>query len=228
MIQFYSDKKSLLIYLIFLISTLEVIAEYFENVTLIWWTKPLILPILLWYYLQRTTKFLPLYGGALVVNWLANIAFILPSQWTTFCALLLFVLHRIIILVQIGRNENQRGVGIVPVLLGSAPFMILFLSVINLSYTEIGESDLYIILFQSILMSIFGGLSFGSFYLIGDKSSKMLFMSALYFALNLFVLGVKMYYLDLLILKPLSMVFFVLGHFFLVKYMLFVENEFKN
>jgi hypothetical protein len=73
-------------------------------------------------------------------------------------------------------------------------------------------------------MSIFGGLAFGSFYLIGDKTGKILLMSALYLALNLFVLGVKMYFLDLLILKLLSIIFFVFGHFFLVKYLLFAEQ----
>ncbi|RXR20312.1 hypothetical protein [Flavobacterium stagni] len=228
MIRFYSDKKSLFVYLYFLISILEIGAEYFENSTVIWLTKPLILPILLLYYLQRTSKWALFYTLALGVNWLANIAFILKSEWTTFCALLLFVLHRVFVLLQVAKFERKRGIGLLPVLFGSAPFMILFLSVINLSFEAIVVPDLYILLLQSVLMSIFGGFSFASFYIVGDKASKMLFMSSLYFALNLFVLGVKMYYLDLHIMKPLSMLLFIFAHFFLVKYILYIEKEIKN
>ena len=163
MIRFYSDKKSLFVYLYFLISILEIGAEYFENSTVIWLTKPLILPILLLYYLQRTSKWALFYTLALGVNWLANIAFILKSEWTTFCALLLFVLHRVFVLLQIAKFERKRGIGLLPVLFGSAPFMILFLSVINLSFEAIVVPDLYILLLQSVLMSIFGGILMGSF-----------------------------------------------------------------
>lgn len=228
MIRSYTDKISLLIYFFLILACIEIGAEYLQNQFVIWIVKPLLLPVLFGYYLLRTKKLCWFYSIALVMNWMANIAFIMEGQRAAQWALIFFIISRALIVYQIGKNEYERGSGRITILLGSAPFVILFLSVINLAIESIGMPDLYLIVLQSILMSLYGGIAFGSFFMLGDKASKMLFMSSLYFALNLFVLGVKMFYLDLLILKPLSMLFFIIGHFFLVKYMVVFDNEIKN
>lgn len=81
---------------------------------------------------------------------------------------------------------------------------------------------------QSIFMTIMGGFALGNYILKNDEAAKMLLMSTLFFAINLFVLGVKFYYLDLSFLKPIAMGFFVIGHFILYQFVILSEKSKKT
>ena len=217
-------RNSLVFYLFWLVSAVEIGAEFYQNQAIIYATKPLLLPLLAYFYFVTTSAINKGYLVALLFNWLANLAFIFPSSTFLFFATLCFIIHRSIIVFEIWKFEFSRGIRLKPVLMGSAPFLILFLSVIHLVYTDVFEYELYMLIAQAFVMALLGGIAFGAYFLIHDNASKLLFMSALCFALNLFVLGVKLYYLNIDYLKPISMIFFLLGHVFLCKYMVLISD----
>ena len=70
-----------------------------------------------------------------------------------------------------------------------------------------------------------GGIALGNYIMKNDKTSKLLLVSAIFYTFNILILGVKFYYLDLPFLKPMSMVFFILGHFSLLNFMILSEKE---
>jgi hypothetical protein len=96
---------------------------------------------------------------------------------------------------------------------------------INLIYEEVFGYALIINLLQSLFISFIGGFALGNFIMKNDEASKYLLAAALFFALNIFALGVKYYYLDLGFLKPVAMIFFIAGHFIFLRFMIISERE---
>jgi hypothetical protein len=110
-----------------------------------------------------------------------------------------------------------------PIVLGSIPFLFLFLSLISVIYENITLGQMYLIIAQSLLMSLFGGFSLGNYIIKNNISSKFLMISSLFFGINLFILGVKFYFIDLVFLKPISMIFFILGQYTFYYFMILKE-----
>ena len=67
---------SILLSAFFIISLFEIIAEYYHDTFLIWFTKPLVIPLLIFYYLKRSEKVNLTFVLALFFSWIANLLFI--------------------------------------------------------------------------------------------------------------------------------------------------------
>ncbi|MEC4003803.1 hypothetical protein OX283_003980 [Flavobacterium sp. SUN052] len=207
----------------FLVSFIEIFAEYKMNFRLQWITKPFLIPILATLYLITSNSKSQLYLIALLFNWLANIFFISVEFKFLFIASACFLIFRLLIVVKIFKDE--KSLGIFPIILGAIPFLFLFLSLINLVYKNINGVELYLVICQTILMTLFGGFSLANFIIKNTLPSKFLLISSLFFGINLFVLGVKYYYIDFTFLKPIAMTFFILGHFVFYKFLVLNENK---
>ena len=218
-----SNKSILTVLLIFsLFSLIEIYAEFIENNSLQYFSKPFILPALAAFYWLSTKKQSSLYLAALLFNWVANILFVTINFKLLLVASVLFLLHSILILIKIFKEEKE--LSFVPIALGSIPFLFLFLSLINLVYESIFGGQFYLILFQVVLMTLLGGYSLANFIIKNTISSKILMISSLFFGVNLFILGIKYYYIDFSFLKPISMIFFILGHYTLCYFMILRER----
>lgn len=207
----------------FVASFIEIYAEYIKSISLQWYIKPALLPILIILYLFTSKKVSSLYIIALLFNWIANLFFISSELNIILMASLSFLLYRIFIIIKIFKDDNTLGV--MPITLGSIPFMFLFLSLINIVYENINSGQFLLMLFQTILMTLLGGFSLAKFIIKNDISSKMLLISSLFFGINLFILGVKFYFFDYVFLKPISMIFFILGHFIFYQYIILNEKD---
>jgi hypothetical protein len=207
----------------FLASLIEIYAEYIKDISLQWFVKPLLLPILIILYLFTSKKVSSLYLVALFFNWLANLLFISSEMNVALIASVSFLMYRVFIILKIFKDDKT--LGIIPIVLGSIPFMFLFLSLINIVYENINIGQFLLMLFQAMLMTLVGGFSLAKFIIKNDLSSKMLLISSLFFGINLFILGVKFYFFDFVFLKPISMVFFVLGHFIFYQYIVLNEKN---
>lgn len=207
----------------FLFSFIEIYVEFTENRLFQWFTKPFLIPLLVLLYIFSSQQKSSLYIIALLFNWLANILFISSEAKFIATASVFFLIHRVLIIVKIFKDE--KSLGLVPIVLGGIPFLFLFLSLINIVYESIEISQFYLILVQTLLMTILGGFSLGNYIIKNTISSKMLMISSLFFGVNLFILGVKIYYIDLTFLKPMSMIFFVLGHYVFYSFMILNEKE---
>jgi hypothetical protein len=172
---------------------------------------------------QKASK---IYCIALVLNWFANIFFISKDVDFITIASLLFMLSRIFILIKV--YHEVKFPSFFPLIIGTIPFLFLFTYLNQLIFENIDFNTMIIVFLQSLIVSIFGGLSIGNYVMKNDVSSILLLVAALFFTLNIFLLGIKFYYLDLTFLKPLSMIFFLAGHFTLLKFVLSSEKERKE
>lgn len=220
------NKSSLRLYItitFFLASFIEIYAEYIKSISLQWCIKPTLIPILIVLYLFTSKKVSILYIIALFFNWIANLFFISPELNIMLIASLSFLLYRAFIVIKIFKDDNT--LGIMPITLGSIPFMFMFLILINIVYENINCGQFFLMLFQVILMTLVGGFSLAKFIIKSDLSSKFLLISSLFFGINLIILGVKFYVFDYAFLKPMSMVFFVLGQFIFFQYIILNEKK---
>ena len=206
----------------FIVSFLEIIAEFNENKFWIWITKPLILPLLLAYYLRLTKKPSNCFILALFCSWIANLLFVENTlKWIIYGSIF-FLIYRILI-IQIVMNRVKMP-SLVPLIIGSIPFIFIYATVCSLSFEAMGD-NIYLFLIHGIFTIFLGGLSLGNYIMISNKPNLVLFLSTMLFALTQFVFVLKMYYENGNIFQAMAMAMFVIGQYLLTKFIFLTEEN---
>ena len=206
-----------------MVALLEIVFEYINNEEFIILIKPLLIPLLISIYCLESNKKSFIYITALVLNWLANVLFISTKVDYINLAALFFILQRIFMVYKIHLILKPLKWSLV--LLGTIPFIFLFLCSINFIFIQLEGTPFYISLIQSIIMSFFGGLALSNYTMKNNTTSKLLLLSSIFFALNILIVGIRLYFLDFQILKPISMLFFILGHYIFYLFITKVEAK---
>lgn len=201
---------------------MEVVAEYFYHLPLIWSSKPFIVPILAIMYWLSSRSVNVVFLFALACSWVANMFFISRSLESISIGAYIFLGYRILIIYVVMRLIKFPG--ILPVALGSLPFVFIYLYVINVSYDTIGNG-LYMFIAQGFFISFLGGLSVGNYILRSNKGNTLLLISTLMFAFTQFIFVVKLFYVDLDIFQPIAMALFAIGQYILCKFVLISERK---
>lgn len=206
----------------FIVSFLEIIAEYNENKFWIWITKPFIITFLLAYYLRLTKKQSNYFILALLCSWVANLLFIENTlQWIIYGSIF-FLVYRILI-IQIVMNRVKMP-SLVPLIIGSIPFIFIYATVCFLSFEAMGD-NIYLFLIHGIFTIFLGGLSLGNYIMISNKPNFLLFLSTMLFALTQFSFVLKVYYENGNIFQAMAMAMFVIGQYLLTKFILLTEEN---
>ncbi|MCF6132066.1 lysoplasmalogenase family protein [Flavobacterium wongokense] len=213
---------SLLLVFFFTVSVIEVLAEYFENKLLIWMTKPLILPILIAYYLRVSKKISPFFIIALLFSWVANLLFIQDSFQYIFYGVFFFLVYRILVIYIIVNKVKMPNS--VPLILGCVPFIFLYVIVTLYTYDTLGN-NVYLFLLQGGFTIFLGGFSLGNYIMVSNKPNSLLLISTMFMAFNQFIFLLKLYYDDVNVLQATAMILFVLGQFLLTRYMFYTEKS---
>lgn len=208
----------------FIVSLLEIMAEYNENKLLIWITKPFILPFLLAYYLHLTKKRSNYFIAALFCSWIANLLFIVNTiEWIVYASVF-FLIYRILV-IQIVMNRVKMP-SLVPLLIGSIPFVFIYATISFLSFDEMGD-NIYLFLIHGIFTIYLGGLSLGNYIMVSNKATFLLFLSTMLFALTQFSFVLKVYYENGNLFQAIAMVMFVIGQYLLTKFIFLTEDKSK-
>ncbi|RZJ28568.1 MAG: hypothetical protein EOO48_09535, partial [Flavobacterium sp.] len=154
--------------LFFAVSLVEVAAEYFRAVPLIYAVKPLILILLAFLYWKTSQKPNFAYLGALLFSWLANLFFISQNFNDIFVGALLFFFYRSLTIYIVIKHIKLPG--IFPIVVGCVPFLFIYMYLVNLTYDAIGEG-LVIFITQCILVSFLGGLAVGNYVMRSSRAS---------------------------------------------------------
>ncbi|WP_298141059.1 hypothetical protein [Flavobacterium sp.] len=204
------------------VSLFEIVAEFTQNIFLTSILKPFILPLLLGIYLTKSTSKSVLYILAIVINWIANILFLFEHSKYITLAAIFFIFSKLFVVAKVYKEIKLPS--LFPFIIGTIPFLFLFIYLNFLIFQDIDFQTFVITIIHSVVMSLMGGIALGNYIMRNDKVSKFLLVSALFYAFNILFLGIKFYYIDLSFLKPLSMVFFILGHFSLLQFILLSER----
>lgn len=218
------DKNRISIFLLsslFLISFIEIIAEFNENKLLIWVTKPFIIPFLFAYYLTLSKKLNYFFMIALLCSWAANLFFIENTFKSIIYGSIFFLIYRITIIYIVMSKVKMPN--FIPLIIGSVPFIFIYATVSFLTFVAMGD-NIYLFLIHGIFTIFLGGLSLGNYIMISNKSNFVLFVSTMLFALTQFVFVLKIYYEEANILHAFAMGMFVVGQFLLIKFIFLTED----
>jgi hypothetical protein len=213
---------NMLLLAFFTVSIIEVIAEYFEDKLLIWMTKPLILPLLILYYLKRSRKISVFFVVALAFSWIANLLFIQNTIQFIFYGVLFFLIYRILVIYIIVNKVKMPNS--FPLILGSIPFIFLYIIVTLYTYSTLGD-NVYLFLLQGIFTIFLGGFSLGNYIMASNRQNSLLLISTMFMAFNQFIFLLKYYYNEVNRLQATAMVLFILGQFLLTRYMFHTEKS---
>ena len=217
--------SNLLLASFFMVSLLEIIAEYHEDRFLIWITKPFILPFLLAYYLSTTKKSNNYFLMAMVCSWIANLLFIEDTfKWIIYASIF-FLIYRILIIYIVMKKVKMPS--LVPLVIGSVPFIFIYTTICFLSFEAMGD-NLYLFLIHGIFTIFLGGLSLGNYIMDLNKSNLVLFLSTMLFALTQFLFVLIVFYQNENIFHAIAMGMFVIGQFLLTKFIFLTENNKSN
>jgi hypothetical protein len=224
-------KKNIKLYLtvcFFAVAILEVISEYLQNKDLIFSLKPLITLLLVVIYCIESNQRNLIFIAALLLSLITNILFIPNTTTYLHYALLVFTIHRIVVVYMVLRLQKIKDY--IPVLIATVPFLLIFFYLF-METAEIPERSYYLLVLQNILISILSGLALSSYVMNDNKQNSMLLIAVLLFVMLQFIVFIEKYLLVneyTSILRPLAMTFNVLAFFSLYKYVIIAEKSNKN
>ena len=212
----------------FAIALFEVIAEYYVNRPLICVLKPIMPLVLIMIYLIESDEKSILFIAALLLSLITNILFIPNTPIYLFYGVLVFTLHRIIVIFLI--FSHQKVNDFIPLIIATTPFLLIFFYLF-LESIEIPHNTIYIIIFQNLLISLFAGIALSSYFMNDNKQNSILLISALLFVMLQFVVFVEKYFLknefeDLF--RPLAMTLNALAFFSFYQYIITAEKSNNN
>ena len=132
------------------------------------------------------------------------------------------MVYRILVIIIVLKKVKMPD--LLPLFLGSIPFVFIYASVAIFTFSTIGDS-LYIFLIQGVFTIFLGGLSLVNYVLTSNKANRILFVSTVLFAINQFVFILRFYYEESNFLQAIAMAFFVWAQFLLTKYILHTEKQ---
>lgn len=212
----------------FIIAFFEVIAEYFENRTVICILKPIIPLFIIGIYCIESDKKNKLFIVALLLSLVTNILFIPNTPNYLFYAVLIFTLHRIITIYLI--FSLQKVIDYIPIIIATSPFLLIFFYLFS-ETSDIPPNSFYIIIFQNLLISIFAGIALSSYVMNDNKQNSILLISALLFVMLQFVIFVEKYFLTNEfeeLFRPMAMTLNALAFYSFYKYVVTAEKSNNN
>lgn len=212
----------ILIALYFLVSCAEIYAEYVSDIRYVYYTKPLIIPLLIFIYCRTSVKINHFYIVALVFSWIANIFFIRQTFSSIFIGAIFFFFHRALTIYVI--IKHIRLPGLFPIVVGCMPFLFVYLYLVNLTYDVLGDG-LPIFIVQCLIVSLLGGLSVGNIILRPNRAGKFLLLSTLLFAATQFIFVFRLYYVGEKFFQPLAMFLFVTGQYIFYRFLILSERD---
>ncbi len=215
-------KVRFLIILYFIVAFIEIAAEYFRILPLIYIFKPL-LSIFLWVIYWQTSKVKDvLFYLTIFTSLITNMLFIHSSFHFIFWALIVFAIHRMIQIYYVLKMQIKNDT--LSIVLSTIPFLMLFCYVIF-------ESDLamdyqyYLLLLHTILVSVLGGIALSVYVMNDSQSNSWLLISVLFFVTLHLIVFIEKYYFPLQLFRAIAMALNVIAYFLFYKYILLIEEK---
>jgi hypothetical protein len=226
MISVLKNKISTLLIVAFAtVAFIEIIAEFYNNKQILWLFKPLLMPLLLAYYLKITKKVNIIFVVSLFFSWIANLFFIERDFDSIILGTFFFLIYRSLILYHVLTTVKMPSQ--IPFLLGLIPFLFVYITTCLLTYEVMGKG-IFVFIIHGIFVIILCGYSLGSYIVNAKKSDMFLFLSTILFAISQFIFVFKLYTNYDYFLHSVVMLMFVFAQYFLMKFIVIQEDHKLN
>ncbi len=224
-IQLRTEQSNIKYFLIALYSAITltlIICEFAGAKSVIFIIKPFLIPTLLLLYISASQQKNIVYMLALFATVCGNVLFLSDHPKLLFAGMISFVVYYILIIIVAAKTVKK--VRLVSFALATLPFLFVFLSLLNLTMNAIGD-NIYPAATNGVLVSVMCGLALSNYIFYDDKKSSYFAISAMLFAVLIFIVIIQKYYLANIVFQPLSALIFACGHYAFYKFLLEGEKE---
>lgn len=205
----------------FLITVFVMIFEFLEVKELLYLLKPVLVPVLLYIYLNTSNVKGFYYIVSLFFALLANVFFISSQNSSITIATVFYVFSRFLVFYIVFQKFDYKK--ILPTLIGSIPFISVFLYLLLLSF-PILNFNFYIFLIQAIIMALLGGYSVAEYLILSNKKNYFFILSCAAFSFLQSIYLIKYYYIDIAIFKPIAILLYSVGQYAFLRFYLLSEK----
>lgn len=211
----------------FVIAMSEIMSELFFYTPLIVIFKPLMPLTLIALYWFSSPRRQPLYMAAMLLSSVTNLMFIPNDLQMLRLALIVFTVHRILVITLIFRMLKLRDY--IPVVIGTVPFLLVFFYMLVSS--DVPENTFWVMVIQNILISVIGGVAVSNYMMQDNKKNSWLLICGLLFVALQFIVFVEKYYLmgfSPSILRPTAMALNAFAFYTFYEFVMTTEKSDDN
>lgn len=219
------NKVKVLTGVLLIVALIEVIAEYFRLLPLIYIFKPLISVILMVLYWYSSPKRDILFFLTIITSLITNVLFIPNDLKLIFIGLIVFGFHRLINIFYI--LKVMRTKDFIPVVLGSVPFLIIFFYIF-FDTDLLSKEVYYIMIVHNSLISLLGGIALSHYVMNDSTRSSWLLICVLSFVTLHFIIFIEKFYIQLQIFRPIAMSLNAFAYYAFYKFILIIEKSNSN
>ena len=185
------------------------------------WTKPLILALLLLFYLNATVEKMRLYIGAVLFSLLGDILLIFDGELNFILGLLSFltahILFILIVLKGLPKSALKSKLGVL------IPFAVVCLGLILFLKDSLGEMLIPVAVYATVI-SVFGAISLLNYVLNTSRKTLTLFIGSLFFLISDSVLAIDKFHEPNEVFPAIIMITYILAQYLICRFMI-VEKE---
>lgn len=219
------NKVKVLTGVLLIVALIEVIAEYFRLLPLIYIFKPLISVVLMVLYWYSSPKRDILFFLTIITSLITNVLFIPNDLKLIFIGLIVFGFHRLINIFYI--LKVMRTKDFIPVVLGSVPFLIIFFYIF-FDTDLLSKEVYYIMIVHNSLISLLGGIALSHYVMNDSTRSSWLLICVLSFVTLHFIIFIEKFYIQLQIFRPIAMSLNAFAYYAFYKFILIIEKSNSN
>lgn len=219
------NKVKVLTGVLLIVALIEVIAEYFRLLPLIYIFKPLISVVLMVLYWYSSPKRDILFFLTIITSLITNVLFIPNDLKLIFIGLIVFGFHRLINIFYI--LKVMRTKDFIPVVLGSVPFLIIFFYIF-FDTDLLSKEVYYIMIIHNSLISLLGGIALSHYVMNDSTRSSWLLICVLSFVTLHFIIFIEKFYIQLQIFRPIAMSLNAFAYYAFYKFILIIEKSNSN
>lgn len=220
--------SNILILLYFTLGFVDIIAEYFSFMPLVLPLRiatPLILIVL---YKINAAKSNPLVYTLFILLIVTNSLTLYKESPYFFLAVLICVIQRSVMLVIVLQMMTERKYAYI--LLAAIPFLLIFYY-LNSITAEFALIEFNTLFFQSILVSLLGGISLSGYLKNDNRQNSWLLISTLLFIGLQFVVFIERYFFSVISLRVFGLIgtmLIIFGYFTFYKFVVAAEKHERN
>ncbi|HRE77073.1 MAG TPA: lysoplasmalogenase family protein [Flavobacterium sp.] len=219
------NKVKVLSGILLVVALIEVIAEYFKFLPLIYIFKPLISIVLMVLYWHSSPKRDILFFLTIITSLITNVLFIPNNLKLIFIGLIVFGFHRLINIFYILKVMKTKD--FIPVILGSVPFLIIFFYIF-FDTDLLSKEVYYIMIIHNSLISLLGGIALSHYVMNDSTRSSWLLICVLSFVTLHFIIFIEKFYIQLQIFRPIAMSLNAFAYYAFYKFILIIERSNSN
>jgi uncharacterized membrane protein YhhN len=220
--QLNSKGNSIMLKIYFVLTVILVFAEIFENKTLLYTFKPMLIPSLMAVYFFASSERNMFYFASLFFAMTSNIFLLSTTPNFLMYGILAFMIYRILTIVIVLKLIPKQS--FLPFIIACLPFVFIFSCLINLTMNSLSTS-FYPIIINAVLISALCGISLSNYIMDDNRTNTWLAISTLLSVVLVYLFMIQKYYFPNNVFQPISALVFSSAHYAFYKFVLEAEKK---